>query len=162
MDDRAGVRRLLLLRVIGVLGLLAAVFAMHGLTAHHDAAMAAPPTQAAHHDAAMAAPPTQAAAHGAEAQPHGVVAGDRHQSVQHQVVPGMMSEEEMSQLGKAKGAEFDKAWIQLMIKHHQGAVTMATAEQKDGKDPAAIALAKKIQAAQTAEIATMQNLLESN
>lgn len=77
-------------------------------------------------------------------------------------MPGMMGEEEMSELGKAKGAEFDRSWMRLMIKHHQGAVTMATAEQKDGKDPAAIALAKKIQAAQTAEIATMQTLLKNS
>ncbi|MEV0289035.1 DUF305 domain-containing protein [Kribbella sp. NPDC050820] len=76
--------------------------------------------------------------------------------------PGMMGEEEMSELGKAKGAAFDQAWMQLMIRHHQGAVTMATAEQKSGKDPAAIALAKKIQAAQTAEITTMQNLLKNS
>jgi uncharacterized protein (DUF305 family) len=72
---------------------------------------------------------------------------------------GMMTEEEMSTLGKAKGAMFDRMWIQMMIKHHQGAVTMAKAEQTNGKDPASIALAKTIEQAQTTEIATMQRLL---
>jgi uncharacterized protein (DUF305 family) len=72
---------------------------------------------------------------------------------------GMMTEEEMSELGKAKGSMFDRMWIQMMIKHHQGAVAMAKTEQTAGKDPSSIALAKKIQAAQTTEIATLQRLL---
>jgi uncharacterized protein (DUF305 family) len=76
-------------------------------------------------------------------------------------MPGMMTEEEMSTLGKQKGSMFDRMWIQMMIKHHQGAVTMAKAEQTNGKDPAAIALAKTIEKAQTTEIATMQRLLGS-
>ena len=74
-------------------------------------------------------------------------------------MPGMMTEEEMSELSKAKGSMFDRMWIQMMIKHHQGAVAMAKTEQTNGKDAASIALAKKIEAAQTAEIATMQRLL---
>ena len=74
-------------------------------------------------------------------------------------MPGMMTEDEMSELGNAKGAMFDRMWTQMMIKHHQGAVTMAKAEQTNGKNPAAIALAKKIQSAQTTEIATMKRLL---
>jgi uncharacterized protein (DUF305 family) len=73
-------------------------------------------------------------------------------------MPGMMTEEEMSELGKAKGSMFDRVWIQLMIKHHQGAVATAKTEQANGKDPASIALAKKIETAQAAEIATMQRL----
>jgi uncharacterized protein (DUF305 family) len=74
-------------------------------------------------------------------------------------MPGMMTEEEMSDLGKAKGAMFDRMWTLMMIKHHQGAVTMAKTEQTAGKDPAAVALAKKIEADQTREIATMKRLL---
>jgi uncharacterized protein (DUF305 family) len=74
-------------------------------------------------------------------------------------MPGMMSEDEMSQLGNAKGSMFDRMWTQLMIKHHQGAVAMAKTEQTTGKNAAAIALAKKIETAQNAEIATMQRLL---
>jgi uncharacterized protein (DUF305 family) len=77
----------------------------------------------------------------------------------HEEMPGMMTEEEMSELGKAKGSMFDRMWIQMMIKHHQGAVAMAKTEQTAGKDAASITLAKKIQAAQTTEIGTMQRLL---
>ena len=73
-------------------------------------------------------------------------------------MPGMMSEEQMSELSKADGSMFDRMWIQLMIKHHQGAVAMAKTEQSTGKAPAAIALAKTIETAQAAEIATMQRL----
>ena len=72
---------------------------------------------------------------------------------------GMMSAEELADLSKASGPMFDRMWIQMMIKHHQGAVAMAKTEQTTGKDAASIALAKKIQAAQTTEIAGMQRLL---
>ncbi|NUR94393.1 MAG: DUF305 domain-containing protein [Kribbellaceae bacterium] len=72
---------------------------------------------------------------------------------------GMMSPQEMEDLSKASGSMYDRMWVTMMIKHHQGAVTMAKTEQATGKDSAAIALAKKIQAAQTTEINTMQRLL---
>ncbi|WP_328992714.1 DUF305 domain-containing protein [Kribbella sp. NBC_01245] len=75
-------------------------------------------------------------------------------------MPGMMSAEEMDALGKASGPAFDRMWVQLMIKHHRGAVTMAKTEQSVGQDPASIALAKKIETDQNREIATMQQLLE--
>jgi uncharacterized protein (DUF305 family) len=72
---------------------------------------------------------------------------------------GMMTDQEMADLGKASGAAFDRMWVQMMIKHHQGAVAMAKAEQTSGQSTKAIALAKKIETAQNAEIATMQKLL---
>ena len=46
-----------------------------------------------------------------------------------------------------------------MIKHHQGAITMAQHEIANGQNPAVIALAKKIVADQQAEITTMNQLL---
>ncbi|TCC09881.1 DUF305 domain-containing protein [Kribbella soli] len=72
---------------------------------------------------------------------------------------GMMSPQEMDDLNKATGSMFDRMWVEMMIKHHQGAVAMAKTEQTSGKDAASVALAKKIQTAQTTEIATMQRLL---
>jgi len=71
----------------------------------------------------------------------------------------MMTEQEMTDLGKASGAAFDRMWVQMMIKHHQGAVAMAKTEQTAGESTKAIELAKKIETAQNAEIATMQKLL---
>ncbi|NUR24483.1 MAG: DUF305 domain-containing protein [Catenulispora sp.] len=72
---------------------------------------------------------------------------------------GMMTEEEMAALGKATGAAFDKMWVQMMIKHHQGAVAMAKLEQTSGQSMKSKELAKTIETGQTAEIATMQKLL---
>ncbi|MFB6725808.1 DUF305 domain-containing protein [Kribbella sp. NPDC056345] len=74
-------------------------------------------------------------------------------------MPGMMTEDELSALGNAKGRQFDRQWAQLMIDHHQGAVTMAKTEQSTGKYPEAVALARKIQSDQTREIAALQQLL---
>jgi uncharacterized protein (DUF305 family) len=71
----------------------------------------------------------------------------------------MMTEDDLGDLGATEGAVFDRTWTKMMITHHRGAVTMAKSEQADGKNTAAIALAKKTEAAQTAEIATMQRLL---
>jgi uncharacterized protein (DUF305 family) len=75
------------------------------------------------------------------------------------LMSGMMTAAEMADLSKASGSMFDRMWTQMMIKHHQGAVTMAKTEETTGKDPASVALAKKIQTAQTTEIATMKRLL---
>jgi uncharacterized protein (DUF305 family) len=74
-------------------------------------------------------------------------------------MPGMMSEDEMSDLGKATGSMFDRMWTEMMIEHHKGAVAMAKTEQASGKDTDAVALAKKIETDQNREIATMQRLL---
>lgn len=74
-------------------------------------------------------------------------------------MPGMLSEDELHDLGLATGSKFDRMWAQLMIEHHKGAITMAKAEQTSGKNAAAVALAKKIEADQTREIAAMQRLL---
>ena len=72
---------------------------------------------------------------------------------------GMMTEDEMAQLSAASGAGFDRLWLQMMIKHHQGAVAMATTETADGQNAEAKRLAQQIIGAQTQEIATMEKLL---
>jgi uncharacterized protein (DUF305 family) len=74
---------------------------------------------------------------------------------------GMMSDDDMESLGSATGAEFDQMFLEMMIEHHTGAIEMAKTEQEDGENPDAIALAEKIEADQTAEIAQMQDLLGS-
>lgn len=40
------------------------------------------------------------------------------------LMPGMLTEEEMAHLAAATGAEFDRLFLQGMIKHHAGALTM--------------------------------------
>ena len=74
---------------------------------------------------------------------------------------GMMSDDDMESLGTATGAEFDQMFLTMMIEHHTGAIEMAKTEQQDGENPDAIALAEKIEADQTAEIAQMEDLLGS-
>lgn len=74
--------------------------------------------------------------------------------------PGMTSDADMKQLGTLSGTAFDKAFMQMMIKHHQGAVTMAATEQAQGQDPAAKNLAASIATSQTAQITQMQDLLK--
>lgn len=51
---------------------------------------------------------------------------------------------------------FDRAFIDMMRPHHQGAVTMARIELAKGGDPRVKALARRIIAAQTKEIARMK------
>ncbi|MEV6413589.1 DUF305 domain-containing protein [Kribbella sp. NPDC051718] len=82
-----------------------------------------------------------------------------HHDHSMEAMPGMMTEDEMSDLGNASGSMFDRMWTQMMIEHHKGAVTMAKTEQTTGKNTEAIALAKKIETDQNREIATMQRLL---
>ncbi len=71
---------------------------------------------------------------------------------------GMMTGEEMAQLGGAKGDTFDRMWTQMMIKHHEGAIQMARTELSKGSSSEAKALAQKIIDAQQAEITEMQPL----
>lgn len=73
---------------------------------------------------------------------------------------GMMSQGDMGALASAEGAEFDQMWLTMMIEHHEGAITMARDVQSITEDEEVKALAEEIIAAQEAEIATMQALLE--
>jgi uncharacterized protein (DUF305 family) len=74
---------------------------------------------------------------------------------------GMMSEQDMKKLGTLSGKAFDKAFLQMMIKHHEGAVAMARTEQAQGSNADAKALAGSIISSQSAEITTMHNLLKN-
>ena len=72
---------------------------------------------------------------------------------------GMMSEEDMSALMAASGAEFDRLFLEQMIEHHTGAVEMAVTESAEGQNTDAIAMAGTIRDTQNAEIAEMRQLL---
>ena len=76
-------------------------------------------------------------------------------------MPGMITAYEMAQPRGTGGADCARQFLTMMIAHHQGAITMAKTEQKDGKYVQAVSLAEKIQQAQTAEIKTMQTILAS-
>ena len=76
-------------------------------------------------------------------------------------MPGMMGDDQMRSLDAANGAAFDQMFLTMMMAHHQGAIEMAKTEQANGKNADAVALAKKIEADQTAELAQMKDLLKS-
>ena len=45
--------------------------------------------------------------------------------VEHEMLmPGMLTDEEMAALDRARGPEFDRLFLIGMIKHHQGAIDM--------------------------------------
>ncbi|MEW1637059.1 DUF305 domain-containing protein [Streptomyces sp. NPDC093801] len=75
---------------------------------------------------------------------------------------GMMTGEEMDRLSKASGKAFDTAFLQLMVKHHEGAVAMARTEQTDGRYQPAKDMAAAIIGSQSAEITRMNGLLGGN
>jgi len=58
-----------------------------------------------------------------------------------------------------RGAEFDRAWMEDMIEHHEGAIEMAKDVLKDGKDSAVKALADLVATVQDSEILEMKKLL---
>ena len=77
----------------------------------------------------------------------------------HDMGGGMMSQADMDALDKATGVDAARLFLTGMIKHHQGAITMAQHAINNGQNPAVIALAKKVVADQQAEITTMNQLL---
>lgn len=73
-------------------------------------------------------------------------------------MPGSMSEQDMEKLGEAKGAAFDKEFLQMMTTHHKGAIAMARTEQQQGANPGAKQLANKIETEQQAQVQQMQKI----
>lgn len=78
-------------------------------------------------------------------------------------MPGVMTNAQMSQLTAATGTAFDKLFLQMMMVHHQGALTMAQTETAQGGNPEALALAlalaKSITTSQTAQITQRKTML---
>uniref|UniRef100_A0AAU2K4F4 DUF305 domain-containing protein n=1 Tax=Streptomyces sp. NBC_00049 TaxID=2903617 RepID=A0AAU2K4F4_9ACTN len=72
---------------------------------------------------------------------------------------GMMTAEEMDRLDKASGKAFDTAFLTMMVKHHEGAVTMAEAERSGGAYQPAKDMAGAIVTSQSAEISRMKAML---
>ncbi|KUN82213.1 copper resistance protein [Streptomyces bungoensis] len=74
-------------------------------------------------------------------------------------MPGMMSDQDMGRLKGLSGDAFDKAFLQMMISHHQGAIAMAKTEQAKGAYGPAKLMAKSIVTSQSAEITEMNKML---
>lgn len=75
------------------------------------------------------------------------------------MMSGMLTAEELTELGTLRGAAFDSRWAQAMIAHHEGAIQMAQDVLKDGKNPAVLALANEITTSQNSEIEVLRGYL---
>jgi len=76
----------------------------------------------------------------------------------HMDMNGMISDKQMKELSALKGAKFDKAFLNAMIEHHQGALEMVELLNST-KNAEAKKLAKEIIRVQKAEISSMKKLL---
>jgi uncharacterized protein (DUF305 family) len=80
----------------------------------------------------------------------------------HTLMPGMLAPEEMERLAKASGTEFDRLFLELMIKHHDGALVMVK-ELFDtpgaGQDSEIFAFASDVEADQRMDISRMGAML---
>lgn len=92
-------------------------------------------------------------AHGSDHDEH----GGHHD---HAEMPGMASPQQLAELVDARGAEFDQLFLELMIVHHEGAVTMSAEVIADGVDITVNELATEIAAQQAAEVGRMEQMSE--
>lgn len=77
----------------------------------------------------------------------------------HGSMPGMASADEMAELADARGARFDRLFLQLMITHHEGALDMARDVQIKGSHIQVQEMADHVIATQSAEIEKMRQML---
>jgi uncharacterized protein (DUF305 family) len=76
---------------------------------------------------------------------------------------GMLTGAELAQLEAARGGAFDRLFLQLMIRHHQGALKMVAdllATPRAAQDVDVNVLANDVENTQTAEIGLMLQMLE--
>lgn len=85
--------------------------------------------------------------------------GDDHQGHDGMAMDGMVDAATMGRLQTLKDDAFDQLWLSAMIRHHEGAIAMATPEIANGEDPTAVKMAKTIVEWQRIEIGRMNALL---
>ncbi|WP_420125629.1 DUF305 domain-containing protein [Longimicrobium sp.] len=78
------------------------------------------------------------------------------------VMAGMLTPEEMQRLAAASGAEFDRLFLELMIRHHEGALAMVAelfGTPGGGQESAVYHIASEVEADQRMEIDRMRTML---
>jgi uncharacterized protein (DUF305 family) len=78
------------------------------------------------------------------------------------LMPGMLTAEEMSRLSDARADAFDRLFLELMIKHHEGALTMVKelySSAGAGQESEIYAFASDVDADQRMEIDRMRGML---
>lgn len=90
------------------------------------------------------------------------VPGERHGGhgthSDHALMPGMATEAQLNELRAATGPAFEKLFLDLMIAHHQGALTMAEAQLGKGVEIKAQEMAQEVITGQSAEIERMRTM----
>jgi uncharacterized protein (DUF305 family) len=79
-------------------------------------------------------------------------------------MPGMLTAEEMTQLDRARGPEFDRLFLRFMIRHHEGAVKMVEqlfGTPGAGQDTDIYRIASDVHVDQVTEIERMQLMLDA-
>lgn len=77
-------------------------------------------------------------------------------------MPGMLTPSQLAELEAAEGAEFDRLFLDSMIRHHEGALVMIRelfATPGAGQDAEVFRFASEIEADQLIEIARMRQML---
>jgi uncharacterized protein (DUF305 family) len=89
----------------------------------------------------------------------GMTHGSGHGTDGVATMPGMASPADLEQLRAASGAQFDVLFLQLMLRHHQGGVPMATYAAEHAETAQVRNLAEKIIISQGAESKYMADLI---
>jgi uncharacterized protein (DUF305 family) len=82
----------------------------------------------------------------------------------HAAMPGMLTPQEMARLAASTGAEFDRLFLEGMIRHHEGALAMVAelfATQGAAQESDLYAIASEVDADQRMEIARMRAMLDA-
>ncbi|WP_093802326.1 DUF305 domain-containing protein [Streptomyces sp. Wb2n-11] len=77
----------------------------------------------------------------------------------HASMPGMATEKQLARLRAARGEEFDRLFLELMVIHHEGAVGMATEVLSQGNNVQVEEMATDVLAQQSAEIGRMRDMM---
>jgi uncharacterized protein (DUF305 family) len=88
--------------------------------------------------------------------------GASSMSMDMTAMPGMLTAAQLGRLRGARGAEFDRLFLEGMIQHHEGAIEMVAALFRTpgaGQDAELFRFASDVDADQRAEIARMRQLL---
>jgi uncharacterized protein (DUF305 family) len=80
----------------------------------------------------------------------------------HAAMPGMLTPEQMARLAAARGPEFDRLFLTLMIQHHRGATSMVQQLFRSygaAQDETVFKFASDVNVDQITEIGRMQRML---
>ena len=79
----------------------------------------------------------------------------------HAGMPGMLTPQELQSLAAARGPAFDRLFLELMIRHHEGAITMVQQlfAGGGGQESQIYAIASEVESDQRMEIARMRAIL---